>query len=162
MKRPKWSAEHVGKTFLEHCLIAVEESSAHPIVVSGASPIEAECTVVHNPDWEDGMSSSIRIGVQRALDFGADQIVLLAVDQIFVSGDDVSKLLDHHADIAAASYDGVLGIPAKFKRAEAVRLLTLSGDRGAREILRTEPGVGAVSIPKAAQDIDSIEELETL
>ncbi len=65
--------------------MAAEVSPDHLIVVLGSSaydcvPVIKDCGVdiVVNPFWESGLAGSIRIGVERAEEQGADSVLLLA------------------------------------------------------------------------------------
>ena len=59
------------------------------------------------------------------------------------------------AGLAAARYEGVLGVPAVFSRRHFPMLQRLTGDKGARQFLREREGeVAALEMPSAAADAD--------
>jgi molybdenum cofactor cytidylyltransferase len=67
------------------------------------------------------------------------------------------------ADAAAATYDGVTGIPACFDARMLDELEELEGDRGARSLLRGDDfRVSPVPMDHAGVDIDTPDDLEEL
>ncbi len=98
---------------------------------------------VANRAWREGISASIRSGVDFVEDRwpDADAILLVLVDQPHVDADLLDRLIDA-ADTEAVTrvgtrYAGGVGVPAVFKRLHWGALRTLEGDRGARSILES-------------------------
>lgn len=122
---------------------------------------------VHNPDYDQGMSSSIRAGI-RALARHAEAAVIMLADQPRIDAKIVRGLIDAYTHtrkrIVACRYGPVLGAPTLFDRSMFVELLLLEGDQGARAVMDTHPrDVGAVEIPpQAALDIDLPEDVAGL
>ena len=119
---------------------------------------------VYNPDWPEGMSSSIRLGCQL-LASDCDQILVLLADQILVSADELHSLIDEtdSTGIACAGFSGTVGPPALFGRAFYPALLSLNADHGAKRILTNpENHVRVVPMASAGWDIDTPEDLENL
>lgn len=118
---------------------------------------------VHNPDFAQGMSSSIRTGVEAVPEDAAAAVIMLA-DQPFVDADVIRRLIEaYHTSgmkIVACAYSGVQGVPVLFDRALFLELLVLEGDQGARQVMATYPKhVATVEIsPDAARDIDTPED----
>lgn len=111
-----------------------------------------------NPAPTEGMASSIRIGIAEAARCGARGALVTTIDQPMIDSVDLSRLVravDEGAAMAAAGYADVVGIPAAFGASVFPALLALSGDRGARHLLR---GAGeslvVVAMPGAAIDLD--------
>ena len=119
---------------------------------------------VYNPDWPEGMSSSIRLGCQL-LASDCDQILVLLADQILVSADELHSLIDEtdSTGIACAGFSGTVGPPALFGRAFYPALLSLNAENGAKRIL-TDPEnhVRVFPMASAGWDIDTPEDLENL
>ena len=85
------------------------------------------------------MASSIRIGVNEVLkQFDPHIIALSVIDQPFISADIYNDLLSvaiQSNNIVASKYsNNVIGVPAAFPKNISHLLLTLSGDRGARDL----------------------------
>ena len=173
---PKQLFEYGGTPLVLRALRAVQRGGLVPVVVTGAYrqdveqvlPMEVEG--VFNPHWDSGMASSIRRGVKRSAEImgqprRGDRLVICACDQPEVDGDDLLRLVDacDESTVAAALYDGVLGIPACFPPSYFAQLMDLAGDRGARELLRGEGAdVIGVPIPAASRDVDTVGDLHRL
>ena len=119
---------------------------------------------VYNPDWPEGMSSSIRLGCQL-LASDCDQILVLLADQILVSAYELHSLFDEtdSTGIACAGFSGTVGPPALFGSAFYPALLSLKAENGAKRILTNpENHVRVVPMASAGWDIDTPEDLENL
>lgn len=143
-------------------------------VVTGsqAERVEAELeglgvTCLRNVDWARGMGGSLSLGAS-VVGPQANALVVMLADQPMVTSQDLRALLDVHAAepeaIVAAEYgDGVIGPPCLFPARDFAALVALSGDRGARGVLREQAArVVRVSMPNAAVDVDTPQDLERL
>lgn len=95
--------------------------------------------LVHNPDYESGMASSLRTGVAAAPD-GASGFMILLGDMPLIGMDTLALLAHHFEDlppraILIATTDGRRGHPVVFDAAYRTDLLRLDGDVGARPII---------------------------
>ena len=115
-----------------------------------------------NPDWETGMASSVRTGVERALARRPDleNLLFLVCDQPFVSADLIREMRQLHArsgkKITACRYGEIVGVPAIFSQTLFPELLLLHGDRGAGLLIKRYPDERAeVSFELGAADIDT-------
>lgn len=127
------------------------------------------CQVTENPDWEDGMGSSLRAGLEALADTEADAALVLLVDQPGIGAAAVARVLetyDSPASLAAAAYGGERGHPVLFGRDHWAGIAaSASGDRGARAYLKERAGVlelvecGDIA---EAYDIDTEADLEHL
>jgi CTP:molybdopterin cytidylyltransferase MocA len=124
--------------------------------------------VVENPDWAEGMSTSVRAGL-RALGPEARAAVVLLADQPLVGAGAVGRLVEAFeggAKVAVATYHGEPRNPVLFSR-EVWPLLEaeLSGDEGARPFLRRHPEL-ATRVPCDGvgdpADVDIVEDLRRL
>jgi molybdenum cofactor cytidylyltransferase len=121
---------------------------------------------VVNRDWEEGMSSSIRAGIQ-SLPPACESVMILLGDQVAVTADDLRRLIsaaqaDERA-IVAGAYAQTVGVPAIFPAAYFSELTQLRGARGARVLLkRHRDRVVRVPMPSAAIDLDTPEQLRAL
>jgi CTP:molybdopterin cytidylyltransferase MocA len=114
--------------------------------------------VIANPEWPEGMASSIRRGARWADCAGFDAVVLLVCDQPALTAAHVDALLDASrsgARVVASRYGRALGVPALFTRGVMPSLLRLRGDVGARSLIRVEAHVTAVDWPEGAFDVDT-------
>lgn len=131
------------------------------IVVLGAAVVDvpAPGRAVIATDWADGLSASVRAGIEAA--GGADIAVLLAVDTPDIGADVVRRVLDAatgaSGGIARARYGGRPGHPVAIGcRHWPALLAALTGDEGARPFLRGRDDVVDVECGDLAtgRDID--------
>lgn len=105
---------------------------------------------VVNPKFATGMSSSLRAGVQYALEHWpmADGLLVALGDQPLAGSGIVEALIEHFVRaaeqgkrplIVAPRYRGERGNPVLFDRTLAPELLEISGDRGARSVVERDP-----------------------
>jgi molybdenum cofactor cytidylyltransferase len=157
--RPKQLVLHQGETLLRRAVAAAAPCAPVLVVTGcGAEAVTAALEglavqVVFNPDWEEGMASSIRAGVQ-ALPAGAEGALFLVCDQPAVDAALVGRLLAawHGAPVACA-YGGVRGIPVLLPARVFPQLLALKGDQGAQALLGGEDVV-EVHFPLGIWDVD--------
>jgi len=95
--------------------------------------------LVNNPDFAEGMSTSLRVGIS-ALGSNVDGVLIMLADQPLVTIGVVQKLLRSlrisDASIIQPRYAGEPGNPVGFQRELFADLIAQSGDQGARQIVR--------------------------
>ncbi|MEM9304667.1 MAG: nucleotidyltransferase family protein [Pseudomonadota bacterium] len=115
-----------------------------------------------NGTWEAGMASSVACGV-AAVPKDAASVLVATCDQYRLEVADFHRLLDvagQYPDrLVASAYGGVIGVPAVFPRRLFPALRALTGDRGARAVIRDEPDAIAVPMPGASVDLDTADDL---
>jgi molybdenum cofactor cytidylyltransferase len=170
---PKLLAPWRGQPMLLHAIGTLLEVVQRDqfVVVLGADadrlePLvgQAGVPVVLNPDHASGMASSLRAGLS-AMPPQCLAVLIALADQVAITPDDLRRLTDRWlqqpARIAAAGYDGVVGVPAIVPATMFEELREVQGDRGAREVLKRRAGqVDVVSMPAAAVDVDTPADLE--
>ena len=139
-----------------------------PVVVvvgAGADAMQAELSglpvqLVHNPDWRQGLSTSIRAGMQALQATDYDGVLMLLTDQPHVSAALLDQLVatwktGRHG-MVACRYAGQPGVPALFSRTYETALMQLTGDTGAKKLLLQHPAdCGQVLFEAAATDLDT-------
>jgi molybdenum cofactor cytidylyltransferase len=175
--RSKQFALFQGDTFIKRIVAAAIEAGCAPVVVvtgEDSAQITSELarftvSIAMNPGWSSGVGSSIRVGVQRAMDLAADldASLLLTCDQPFVTAAVLAQLiqlrLTSGKPIVASAYAETLGIPAVFDRSCFPDLLRLKGDSGAKGIIVARPhGVASFDFPSGEIDIDTAADYEKL
>lgn len=119
------------------------------------------CRVLACPDSATGLSASLRYGLaQTANAFGW---VIALGDMPYVDTSTARALMraiEAGADVAVPTYRGRRGNPVAFSRTHLPALMQLSGDEGARRLLRTYP-VAEVAVDDAGilRDIDTVADL---
>ena len=121
-----------------------------------------------NPDWAQGMSTSVRRGLSACAPQTRAAVVALA-DQPLVGALAIARLVrafEGGTRVAVATYGGRPRNPALFSRETWPMLeAELSGDRGAREFLKRHPElVTEVPCDDVADpaDVDTVEDLRRL
>ena len=139
-------------TLLGHVLEQVKERPFDQIfVVIGASGDEVlervdleAAIVVENPEWEEGMASSLRVGLDAVMRLSrADAVVIFLGDQPDISDEVVTGLLDARRSTKRQAivpkYRYVWGNPVVVERSLWPRLMSLNGDEGAKRLLQAHP-----------------------
>ncbi|MER8091831.1 nucleotidyltransferase family protein [Streptomyces goshikiensis] len=175
--RPKALLPYRGRPLVENAVRVLREAGLGPLhVVLGASAAEVReradltgCVVVDNPDWAEGMGSSLRAGLASLAGTGAGAALVSLVDQPGIGAAAVARVREAYrspASLAAASYDGERGHPVLFGADRWADIAaTATGDKGARVHLARHAGeltlveCGDVA---AAFDIDTPPDLARL
>jgi molybdenum cofactor cytidylyltransferase len=95
--------------------------------------------ILQNPKYREGMSSSLRVGLLPLTD-DFPSVMFLLGDQPFMDARTINLLLERFwssdKDICIPVCRGRRGNPAVFSRRFYGEILKLTGDRGARDIIR--------------------------
>lgn len=125
-------------------------------------------TTVSNPDFADGQSTSLVAGL-RALPDDVDGVLVLLGDQPLLPPDVIDRLLDAFVperDAAVrARYSEGPGNPVLLNRRLFPELLDLSGDVGARDVLRAyRDEIRDIEVPgwPMPRDVDTLDDYERL
>ena len=118
--------------------------------------------IVINPEWEQGMSSSIKAGITalQTLYPKVDDVLIMLCDQPFVNTDLLVKLIDAKPPtddgIVACAYRDTIGVPVLFGKNWFTDLQNLQGEDGAKKLLLAhEDKVVRVSFDMGSIDIDT-------
>lgn len=175
--RPKQLLSFRDKTLVRTTIDAACEAGCSPIVVVIGSDWEkihaelahANVIEVQNKNWQRGIGSSIRGGVEALTDHAPDieAVLLLVCDQPAVDARLIERLIATHEatrkDIVASGYANTLGVPALFARSLFKELLSISDEAGAKSIILQNPErVAELAFPEGAIDIDTCEDWEKL
>ena len=169
---PKALLQVGGKPLLAHALAAVLASGLDPVLVvvsddRVAAAVPNDVQVVRNEHPEHGISSSLHAAL-RSLDahHAVDGVVIGLADQPFVGAPAYRRVADAYDDgarLAVATYGGVRGNPVLLGRQHWPEALALTGDEGARVLLRRH---GAIEVPcdgtGEPEDVDTPEDLARL
>jgi CTP:molybdopterin cytidylyltransferase MocA len=172
----KLLAPYRGRPLIEASLSNLADAPVDETVVvlgESAERLREVCSrydgrVVENPEWAQGQSTSVRVGLQ-ALGPGARAAVVLLADQPLVGAGAVERLVaafEAGAKVAVSTYGGRPRNPVLFSREVWPLLMTeLSGDEGARPFLRRHPEL-VVRVPCDGvgdpADVDTVEDLRRL
>ncbi len=163
----KLEEEFLGKALGLHVAVALAALPFRErIVVTGKARLDyaaLDYRTVANPDPDQGMASSVRLGVEQAKTQGAKAVLIALADMPRVTAAHVMRLYDaaRNGDTVVASSDGVdPKPPALFGADKFDFLMALDGDSGARDLVRA--GRHVVTSPAELIDIDTPEEMEKL
>ncbi len=103
-----------------------------------------EAYVIENPEWEEGIASSIRVGLDAVNRLSrCEQVLIVTGDQPDASEDVVTELLASHekADrpVSIPKYRYSWGTPVVVDRSLWPRLMSLEGDEGAQRLWQAHP-----------------------
>ena len=171
----KLVAKMEGRPLIAHVAAAALASKAQPVVVvTGHAETDVRealaglpVTFVHNPDFAQGMSTSLRAGIVALPDSAAGALVLLG-DMPRVSASLLDQLLaafEAHPQAGAIVpvIDGRRGNPVLIARDLFPAVAQISGDVGARPVLQAA-GDRVVEVmvndSGAAFDVDAPDALE--
>ncbi|MCQ4206323.1 nucleotidyltransferase family protein [Streptomyces longispororuber] len=175
--RPKALLPHRGRPLVEHAVRMLRAGGCdrvHVVLGAAAGDVRARaelagCVLVENPEWADGMGSSLRAGLGSLADSGAGAALVLLVDQPGIGAAVVGRVREAYrstGSLAAAAYDGERGHPVLFGRDHWAGIAaSASGDRGARAYLKEHAAeVELVECGDVADayDIDTAADLQHL
>ena len=103
-----------------------------------------EAGVVENPEWEEGIASSLRVGLDALTRLSRCDTALIVIgDQPDVSSDVVAELLASHAKsgkpVTIPKYRYSWGNPVLVDRSLWARVMSLEGDDGAKRLWQAHP-----------------------
>ena len=168
--RPKQLLRYKDQSLLEHIVsVALEAAIGPVIVVLGAEAEllkkeldETKIITVFNKDWQEGIGSSIRFGLQQFLErfSDAEGVIFTVCDQPFITSSLLRVLVSTYNQtknpVIASMYEDTKGTPAFFHRDIFPDLATLKADKGAKQIINNHKGkMGLVSFPMGSRDIDT-------
>jgi molybdenum cofactor cytidylyltransferase len=173
----KLLAQVDGQPMIRRVVEAVHRSQAGPmVVVTGhqrakveAALADQDVTLVHNPDFAQGLSTSLHRGL-GALPAALDGVVVCLGDMPRVSAPVIDKLiaafdpLEGRA-ICLPTWQGKRGNPVLFARRFFAEMQSISGDVGARALIGDYPELVAevpVTEDSVLLDVDTPEALASL
>jgi xanthine dehydrogenase accessory factor len=173
MGEPKPLVQLAGRPLLVHALEALRHSDVSEIVVvlgAEADRVRREIALdgtrtIVNPDYAEGMSTSIRAGVRAAAPEGEAFLIVLG-DQPLVSVATINALVARSeatgARILVPTYCGVRGNPVLLHRSLSKDIDTIHGDVGCRDVVNGHADeIVEVSVddPGILIDVDTPEEV---
>ena len=172
---PKQLIEFEGKTLIERITeTALMVSDNILIILGGNSELiipklerfNDTISTIFNPDWQQGMGTSIRIGTEKLAE-KSDAILILLSDQPFISTvllQNMIQIFEKSPNpIISCTYNQQLGVPMLFDKSVFPELMKLSGDKGAKSFLHLyKDTISTIDFPEGIIDIDTFEDVEKL
>jgi molybdenum cofactor cytidylyltransferase len=175
--RPKQLLSYQHKSLLDNTIEEAKKATDGAVLVilgGNHALIEKNITrsaisIVYNPDWEEGMSSSIRLGLAVLKNENAElkNVILTVCDQPFITAEVFGGLIQEAEasgkGIVASSYGGTLGTPVWFDQLYFNELSLLKGTEGAKKVVKKFAAqVASVTFEKGEIDIDTPEDYNRL
>lgn len=167
MGRPKQILRYRDDTLLRHAARAALGAGCWPVIAVTGAHAELsrgelaglDVREAFNPQWESGMASSIRAGLEGVLRAHAEvpAVVFLLCDQPLVTAGVVAALIEAHratgSSLVASAYGGSFGVPALFSSSLFGELARLEGRAGAKQVIEKHLAETQV-VPFAGGEID--------
>jgi molybdenum cofactor cytidylyltransferase len=175
MGKPKQLLDWQGENLLAHVLGQLRASEVDDVILVLGHEAERiresirpfkKMRIVSNPDYPQGMSTSILCGLQ-ALPKNADAFLIVLADLPGITSNLVNHLIRAfhrnrpRKDIIVPTYRGTRGHPVLFAARYILESLEIEGDMGCRPILAKHPEqVFEIEVDQAAVllDIDTPED----
>lgn len=169
-----------GRPVLLHVIEAALSSQAKPIILVlghqttqvraqiGAHARHQDITIIENPDYRQGMSTSLRRGVRALTDMKnnhrqsvniPNSTVILLADQPLITASIIDTLIATREAtgkaIVVPLYHGKRGNPVLLAEDLFPELMEVTGDEGGRSVIQRHPqDVATVELNEAATNYD--------
>lgn len=138
------------------------------VVVGAYAPLVTQALrglpvqVLTNLAWRQGMSSSIRCAARWAARLRCDALLVALCDQPRLAAWHINALLsgfERTWQLVASRYGAKRAAPVVFPACYFEGLIALTGDTGAKRLVRDAPDALEVEWPDGAADVDSVAQL---
>ena len=153
------TARQAGISSITVVLGADEETNRQAIA-------EENVNIVSNPQWESGMGSSLKAGLQKVVRSMPEisGVLVMVCDQPFVTPAHLRALTDG-LDISGikavfSQYAGTAGVPAAFSKDLFYQIQALDDDQGAKKIIQqlNKEEYSVVDLKDGEIDLDTFEQ----
>ena len=162
---PKAQVFYRGERLVDRAVRLLRDAGCSQIfVVLGAWVGEVSgATVIVNPEWQKGLSTSFSSGLRALEKFNLaeqsqnqiDSVLLTLVDLPGMTSEAFKAVAETTGEIVVAQYDGQRSHPMKFHRDHWAALIESShGDHGARDFLYQRSDIEMVPIDAIADGRD--------
>lgn len=140
------------------CVVVLDESAHFDAALAGL-----DVRIVRISDAATGMAASLRAGV-ATLDASCAGALVVVTDQPALDARHLEALCTAWRATPrfaiGSAYAGVVGVPALLPHSWFDAIATLTGDVGARDLLRGRADVIALGAPDLARDIDTPRDID--
>ncbi len=172
--QPKQLLRQGGQTLVRQMTqMAMSLNTGPVVVVLGANEelIRAEIVdlpvqILQNEQWETGMASSLQAGLRSLTHQSVDAFLIVLTDQPHVTPGLLQQLIDTRREsgrgIIACQYGepDFIGVPALFGIGYLPAFMNLTGDTGARKLIRQyADDCAIVPFPLGSVDLDTPDDL---
>jgi molybdenum cofactor cytidylyltransferase len=175
--QPKQLLKYKGKTLVQHAIDAALATDFEQVVLvlgASAQTILAQANIAGvevcvNGHWQEGMASSLRLGLStlEQLQVEKDCVIIMLCDQPFVTTELLQALYDTQLRsgkrVVACQYKDTAGVPVLFHHSLFPELMKLQGGEGAKKLLpRFADDTALIPFPEGETDIDTMEDYDRL
>jgi CTP:molybdopterin cytidylyltransferase MocA len=122
--------------------------------------VDFQCaSVVACERWQEGQAASLRRGLLELSD--ASKVLVTLGDEPLLTAEVVARFVGEPAG-ARAVYNGRPGHPVVLGPDQIRQVMSLSGDRGARDLLGDGPQIELGGLDDVGRDVDTTEDLERM
>jgi molybdenum cofactor cytidylyltransferase len=168
-----------GKPLIAHAVDTLLASAVDEVVVVVGHEADKvrenlggkKVIFVENPDYREGLSTSVRAGI-GAVAAHASAIMIYLADQPLLAPEDVNSLIRAFAEarklnksIVVPFFRGRRGNPVILDSAYKEAILDIAGDTGCRRVIKRNPDqvfVVEMETDHVVRDVDTIEDYERL
>lgn len=121
---------------------------------------------VHNKNWQRGMGSSIKAGLNHLLEVSPtiNAVMILVCDQPLLTADHLKELkqafITSGAPVAAMTYSHAVGVPAIFEKSWFSDLINIPDDKGAKIVIEKNSSLLTIPFPEGSVDLDTPDDYE--
>ena len=159
----EWAIEQAQKSVVKNvfCVLGANKE----VIEKQLSTKTVE--IIYNPNYKDGLSTSIVKGIEFLLNYNFDSVLIMLADQPHVTSEYLNSLIEasknNPSKLIASNYQGSVGVPAIFPKNYFNDLLDLKGDKGAKNfLLQQNNNVIKVNSTQNLLDIDTPEDYQHL
>jgi molybdenum cofactor cytidylyltransferase len=130
-----------------------------------------QVTIVENPNYDQGIGTSIRVGL-GAVSSGATAIMIYLADQPLLEPEDVNRLIrafaeasEHNKSIVVPFFRGQRGNPVILDVSHKKAILEVVGEVGCKRVIKSNPDkvlVVEMETDHVVRDVDRREDYEGL
>ena len=160
---------------LKSTQVALQSIAEKVIVVLGANESahrkiieQLPCEIIVNEDWQLGMGSSLKKGLEELLLIAPklEAVLVMVCDQPLLTTEHLNQIIkkfEHtKSHIVASYYSGSAGVPALFDKSLFEKLLNVEDQAGAKKIiLQHKEVVQTIDFAQGAIDLDTLDDYQT-
>jgi molybdenum cofactor cytidylyltransferase len=164
----EWVLDAALESRLDRVVLVTGPSHDGILLELGKKADHPRLEVLFNPDFQGGLSTSLKAGLLRVHESHPSVMFLLA-DQPRVDAATLNRLLERFhpsaCNICVPVHKGQRGNPTLFSRLLYPELLRITGDQGGRSVIAAHPDqllTVEIADPEFLVDVDTPDDLEKL